>query len=143
MLHYPSHVSLESALWHHGLIPEAVVETASVTAFRARRFDTPLGRFTFTRVSAWDPRAGVEAVELAPDTWAFVASPLRAIADLVYLRREVTWEADGVGLLTESLRIEPEDLDGMATEDAEETAAAIRDRRTRAYLAGLLQELGR
>ena len=39
----PSHVSLESALAHHGLIPEAVQQTSSVTAHRSRSFTTDLG----------------------------------------------------------------------------------------------------
>jgi hypothetical protein len=86
LLHAPSHISLETALSHHGLIPEEVYQTASVTAARGRAFDTPIGRFTFQHVPARDPRAGVRAVKLGFDTWAFVASPLRAIADIVYLR---------------------------------------------------------
>ena len=40
-------ISLETALSYHGLIPEAVYQTASVTAARGRAFDTSIGRFTF------------------------------------------------------------------------------------------------
>lgn len=54
---------------------------------RSRVYETPIGRFTFQRVLARNPRAGVEAVNVGQDAWAFVASALRAIADLVYLRR--------------------------------------------------------
>jgi hypothetical protein len=36
LLHAPSHVSLETALSYHGLIPEAVYQTASVTVARSR-----------------------------------------------------------------------------------------------------------
>ena len=37
-LHAPSHVSLESALAYHGLIPEAVYQVASITVARSREF---------------------------------------------------------------------------------------------------------
>jgi predicted transcriptional regulator of viral defense system len=110
LLHAPSHISLETALSYHGLIPEAVYQTASVTVARSRSFDTPIGRFTFQRVPARNPRAGVQAVKLGHNAWAFVASALRAIADIVYLRPSVVWIKDGLGFLTDSLRIEEEDL---------------------------------
>ncbi len=51
-LHYPSHISLQSALaWHHP-IPEAVYQVSSVTNSRSRSFATPLGYFSFQRVPA-------------------------------------------------------------------------------------------
>ena len=112
MLHFPSQLSLETALAHHGLIPEAVHQVASVTSGRSRTFDTPLGRFVFGRVPCDDQRAGVKATRLDGDAWAFLATPLRAIADLIYLRRAVSWERDGLSFLLESMRIEREDLGG-------------------------------
>jgi hypothetical protein len=142
-LHAPSHVSLESALRHHGLIPEAVREVASVTVARSRRYVTPLGAFSFRRVPASMPRAGVRAVEVAPGVWAFVAGPLRAVADLVYLRREVSWERDGLGFLAESLRIERDDLDRISWRGFGEIRRGIRNSRVGAYLDGLREELGR
>jgi predicted transcriptional regulator of viral defense system len=50
VLHSPSHVSLESALAYHGLIPEAVYQVSSVTLARSREYFTPLGVFSFRRV---------------------------------------------------------------------------------------------
>jgi hypothetical protein len=46
----PSYISLETALSHHGWIPEAVYTLTSVSMGRSREFETPLGRFSFTRV---------------------------------------------------------------------------------------------
>lgn len=136
-LHSPSHVSLESALAYHGFIPEAVYQVASVTVARSRSFSTPAGFFTFQRVPTSMPRAGVEAVEVARGAWAFVATPLRAIADLVYLRRTVRWSAGGLAYLTDSLRIDEEDLAGIALDRWEETREAFQDKRTRDYLEGV------
>ena len=137
VLHAPSHISLESALAHHGLIPEAVYQVSSVTGGRSREFSTPLGVFSFRRVPARVPRAGVEAMEVARDAWAFIASPLRAIADAVYLRKDITWNRNGLGYLTESLRIEEDDLRSLSFGARREILYSIRSRRVKAYIEGL------
>jgi hypothetical protein len=143
LMHAPSHISLETALSYHGLIPETVYQVASVTAARSRTFDTSIGRFTFQRVPARNPRAGVQAVKLGQDTWAFVASALRAVADIVYLRPSVVWRNDGLGFLTDSLRIEEEDLGRIELSSCGEILESLRSRRVRDYLEGLRKELTR
>jgi len=143
MLHAPSQVSVETALSYHGLIPEAVYQVASVTGQRSRSFATPIGRFDYFRVPCDALRAGVRAHRVAPDAWAFISEPLRAVADLVYLRRQVRWEHDGLGFLTESLRIEPDDLQGLSFDAFDEIRDSMRNKRTRAYLEGMRRELGR
>jgi len=83
----PSYVSLESALAFHGLIPEAVFTTTSVTAARPELLETPLGRFDYRHISPsllWgyaEERLGADA----PST-ALVATPEKALLDLIYLR---------------------------------------------------------
>lgn len=47
LLCFPSHVSLESALAYHALIPEAVYGVTSATLQRGREYATPLGHFTY------------------------------------------------------------------------------------------------
>ncbi len=136
-LHAPSHVSLESALAWRGLIPEAVYHVSSVTVERSREFTTPLGVFSFLRVPALSPRAGVETLEVARNTWAFIATPLRAIADLLYLNKNISWRQDGLSYLTESLRIEKEDLDALRFDVLDEILESLRSRRVCAYLKGL------
>ena len=143
LLHSPSHISLESALSHHALIPEAVFQVSSVTVHRSRSFQTPLGAFAFYRVPSNHPRAGVRAEKLDTDAWAFVASPLRAVADLVYLRKKVSWSRGGLGFLTDSMRIEEGDLRALPLDDFDEIHESIRNRRTQRYLMGLGKELRR
>jgi len=143
LLHYPSHISLESALSHHGLIPEAVYQVTSVTSGRSRSYTTPLGVFSYRTVPASPPRAGVVMVQMGDARWAFIATSLRAIADLVYLRKKVTWNSDGSRFLTESMRIEQDDLRDIPVDEFDEIMRSIRDRRTRKYLSGLRQEVGR
>ncbi len=138
----PSHVSFETALWHHGLIPEAVRQVSSAILERSRRYSTPLGTFSFHRVPEKTPRAGVAHVEVEPATWVFVAEPLRAIADLLYVRRHVSWDRDGLGFLSSSMRIEVDELREISWGAFDAISESIRSRRVRAYLHGLRQELG-
>jgi hypothetical protein len=141
LLHSPSHISLESSLAHHGLIPEAVYEVASVTSARSRLVTTPVGVFSFTRVPALNPRAGVRAQKIDGRSWVFIASPLRAIADLIYVRKEVTWGQDGPAFLMDSMRIERDDLRKISFDNLDEVCDSIRDRRTANYLRGLFLEM--
>lgn len=141
MLHSPSHISLESALSHHGLIPEAVYQVASVTSRRSRDFHTPVGVFSFVRVPANDPRAGVQALKVDARSWAFVATPLRAIADLIYTRKAVSWDKDGPAFLTESMRIERDDLEIIPFDSLDEICDSLRSRRVTGYLRALAREM--
>ncbi len=140
---FPSHVSLESALAHHALIPEAVFGVTSATLRRSREYDTPLGHFTYVRIPTADPSAGVKAVRLDRHWWAFVASPLRAIADLVCARRRIAWRTDGVAFLTDSMRIDREDLRSLPLDDFEEICTSFRNPRVQTYLTGLREALRR
>ncbi|WP_337848238.1 hypothetical protein [Sphingomonas sp.] len=105
-----SYISFETALAHHGWIPEAVYVTASATPARKTvEYDTPvMGRFIFHPLATHDYQflAGVGRQKLGTLT-AFVASPLRALLDLVALRKQ-RWE--GLDWLTSGLRIDPEHL---------------------------------
>jgi predicted transcriptional regulator of viral defense system len=79
-----SYVSLQSALAHHGLIPEGVPTVTSVTTGRPREFRTPEGNHIFRHVR----RAfftGYRKIEVSPGQEAFVATPEKALLDLVYL----------------------------------------------------------
>jgi len=136
----PSHVSLETALAYYGLIPEAVYQVASVCTQRRRTFDTPLGVFSYYCVPTKAPRAGVVAVTMPAPFWAYVATPLRAIADMVYLNRTVSWQKDGPGYLIESLRIDEEDLRELEFDRCTEITAAFRSRRVRDFLKGMQKE---
>lgn len=79
-----SYVSLQSALAHYNLIPEFTPVTTSVTSSRPASWDTPLGSFTFRHIKI-DLFYGYERVQVAPQQFAFVASPEKALLDLVHL----------------------------------------------------------
>jgi predicted transcriptional regulator of viral defense system len=79
-----SYVSLHSALSWYGMIPEFVPSVTSITTGRPQSIETSLGRFEFRHVSKkyfW----GYLQIELKSGLKAFVASPEKALLDLIYL----------------------------------------------------------
>lgn len=79
----PSYVSLDFALQHHGLIPEAVHEVNSVTARRAKTFDTPVGHFVYIHAADDWYQPGVSLANTVGGMNYFVASPEKALCDKI------------------------------------------------------------
>ena len=80
-----SYVSLQSALAHHGLIPEAVPVTTSVTTLRPARWETSLGGYEYRHVKT-ELLFGYQLIDLGDDQQALVATPEKALLDLVHLQ---------------------------------------------------------
>jgi predicted transcriptional regulator of viral defense system len=88
LLQRASYVSAQSALAFHGLIPDIVHVTASVTAGRPERLETPLGIFEFRHIKP-EYLHGYTMAKLEgskPDQQALVATPEKALLDLIYLQ---------------------------------------------------------
>jgi predicted transcriptional regulator of viral defense system len=79
-----SYVSLQSALGHFGMIPEHVPKVTAVTTQRPGRVETPLGHFLFRHIKK-DWFTGYRQVDVGSNQNAFVATPEKALLDLVYL----------------------------------------------------------
>jgi predicted transcriptional regulator of viral defense system len=79
-----SYVSLQSALAYYSMIPEYVPVTTSVTTSRPASWETPLGIFNFRHIQVgfFD---GYRLVDLGERQQAFIASPEKALLDLIYL----------------------------------------------------------
>ena len=79
-----SYISCQSALAHYGLIPEYVPVIVSVTTARPGRWETPLGIFEFHHIKT-DWLRGYRLIELGGGQKASVASPEKALLDLIHL----------------------------------------------------------
>jgi len=79
-----SYVSLQSALAYHGLIPEHVPVVTSVTTSRPENLQTGLGGYSFRHLRPVH-FFGYLRQEVARGLEAFVATPEKALLDLVYL----------------------------------------------------------
>ena len=138
-IHGPSYVSLETALSHHGWIPEAVQAITSVALGRARSFDTPVGLFSFTCVPQRRFLSGVRRASAEDGGAFFLATPLKALADHVYALR-CDWH--GATPVLESLRVEDESLADLTGELFDEVMSAYEPGRVSRFLAGLRKDLG-
>jgi predicted transcriptional regulator of viral defense system len=79
-----SYVSLQSALAHHSLIPEHVPVVTSVTTGRPQRRDNAFGSFEYHHCPPGQLN-GFRVEPLGGNQEAFVATPKKALADLVHL----------------------------------------------------------
>jgi hypothetical protein len=135
-------VSFESALSLHGWIPESVHTTASVTpARKSQQFEHPhFGHFSFHPLAIREGHflERVERVEMNRQ-FALIATPLRALMDLVCLRK-VAWS--GVQWLMENLRVDPDSLHSLTRSDFGVLAAVYKQRRVRDFLGALAGALG-
>ena len=133
---WPSYVSLQSALSWHGLIPEAVPVTTSITTRRPGSNKTPLGLFQYRHVKPaffW----GYAETRFDNGQTAFIARPEKALLDLCYL----TPGADSPDYIR-TLRIDPEgfvDLSQLQA-DAERSGSAKLKRFADQFTAWLNEE---
>ena len=111
-LYGPSYLSLQYALAHYALIPEGVTEVTSVSLTRGKRFETPVGRFSYHAVPERAFGIGVDQVEIKKGVSCLMATREKALADTLYLTRglRLTNDREMRSYLTDSLRIEEEAL---------------------------------
>lgn len=112
-----SYISFETALSYHGWIPESVFTTASVSPGRKtlEYVTEAFGSFAFHPVAIHQYRllTSVDRVVLGKQT-ALVAQPLRAILDLVALRKQ-PWQ--GLDWLTSGMRVDEAQLIALKRAD--------------------------
>lgn len=134
----PSYVSLESALSRHGWIPEAVYSLTSVSLGKSKDFKTPLGVFSYSCVPQKVLYTGVERLADDAGNIFLIASPMKALADYVYVNQK-DWA--GLKPVAESLRIEPEEFESVNSEDLDELIENYTSRRVQKFLKGLRKDL--
>jgi len=137
-----SYVSFETALSHHGWIPEAVYTTASVTPGRkSLAYEHPtFGTFSYHPL-AIQPGYFLELVERKKisEQAMLVAEPIRALLDLVCLRK-AEWR--GMGWLIDDLRIDAGYLRHVTSADIRTLGLVYKQARVKTFLKSLARELG-
>ena len=141
LVYGPSFVSLDSALSFHGLIPERVEATTSVTTKRPKKFDSPVGSFIYRRAPLGYFHMGMDRVEEG-DVAFLIAVPERALADKIRDDRghPIRTQTDAARYLFDDLRIDREDFEQMDPGFLGKLAEAARSRRI-AICASLLDKL--
>ncbi len=85
-IYHPSYVSLETALGHYGIIPEAVFTTTSITTKKTKNFETnDFGKFSYQKIKkeAFD---GFETFTKNNVSYK-IAFPEKALIDFFYLNK--------------------------------------------------------
>lgn len=136
-----TYISAESALSFHGWIPEAVHTVLSINAkgkSHSYEHDT-LGKFEFRRmtVNSGYFLQSVARHELQNQV-ALIAEPLRALLDLVYLRK-LPWQ--GFDFLVAGLRIEEEQLRSVTWLDVSRLLDIYKGKREREFIEELQRSL--
>jgi predicted transcriptional regulator of viral defense system len=78
---YPAYISLQTALFQHGMIEQVPSATYAITLARPRRVNTPMGTVSFHRV----PPALFLGFDLTQQGDAKIANPEKALFDTLYL----------------------------------------------------------
>lgn len=111
-LYGPSCVSLDSALSYHGLIPERVYQTSSVTTRLSKTFQTDLGLFDYTQVGSAYFSLGISNHGDSKSGYFMIARPEKALWDKMVLTSGILFRSkmDVLRFLEKDLRIELTDL---------------------------------
>jgi hypothetical protein len=133
----PSYISLESALYYHGWIPEAVYTVTSACVKRSKEIKTPLGLFSFTHIPSNNFFAGVERISSSNGIF-LIASPWRALLDYIYV-----YKKDWVGLkpVIESLRIDAVHFQNVDFRLLEEMKEATRSVLVKKFIDSVKKEI--
>ena len=82
-LYGPSYISLQSALRYYGLIPEHVFTICSMTTKPSKIFQNTLATFEYVHTDQQVFPIGVRVVTFADGTSVLMASPEKALCDLI------------------------------------------------------------
>lgn len=80
-----SYVSLESAMWYWGIIPERVYHVTSVTTKTSKEYHNDIGTFSYQHLDTPYYSFGIKSVKLSERQYAMVASPEKCICDKIIL----------------------------------------------------------
>jgi len=131
LMYGPSYISMEYALQHYGLIPEAVETITSVTCGRSRSFVTPLGSFTYRKIPIQAFCTGMDLLRPEEGQPFLMAIPEKALADKLVSDRGagIRNEKELSSYLNESLRIPHGELAHLRSSRIAAIACSYRSRR--------------
>ncbi|NGX42766.1 MAG: hypothetical protein K940chlam7_01053 [Chlamydiae bacterium] len=127
LIYGPSYVSKEYALSYYGMIPERVEAVTSMTTKKNKTFHTPFGTFTYQHLHERRYAVGVNWVELEEGRHFFLASPEKALADIVVSFRDIRSKKEMATHLRENLRIDESALGELDRSRMHKIAAEYRN----------------
>ncbi len=110
LIYGPSYISLEYALSWYGLIPERVENISNMTTKRSKVFKTPIGEFAYRSLPVSKYALGIGRVTIDANRSALMATPEKALADLLARTEILTSMKEFEEHLFENLRISEEEF---------------------------------
>ncbi|MCG8618090.1 MAG: hypothetical protein MI802_17900 [Desulfobacterales bacterium] len=94
MIYGPSYITGQTALSYWGLIPERVEQVINMTFKRKKRFPTPVGDFSYLYCRKSVYPIGVKLENVGEGKKIFIASPEKALCDLVAVQSHLRLKGD-------------------------------------------------
>lgn len=138
----PSYISFEYALSWYGLIPERVEVCTCATCCKnkSKKFITPFGNFLYRDIPQTVYPLGVSLEREGGYSYQ-IASPEKALCDMLYIKPSVSSVEDLLNMLFEDLRIEEEDFYALRQDKMQEYAAKYNKKNLK-LLVNLLKQEG-
>lgn len=116
-LYGPSYISLDSALFHWGLIPERVFEISSVTPRMSKKIMVQNVVYSYTHLPITYYPVGIQSISLTKTQTVLIASPEKALCDKVITTAGINLRSkqQAMAFLVEDLRIEKDQLRELNT----------------------------
>jgi len=111
-LYGPSYISLESAMFYWGLIPERVFEITCVTNKLSKKFESNNQIYSFTHVPLPYYTFGIQQLSLTETQTIMIASKEKSICDKIITSAGIQLRSkkQAITYLVEDLRIEKDSL---------------------------------
>jgi len=139
----PSYISLETALSYWGFIPERVYEISAVTSKTSKKYNTPIGRFSYETLPFPYYSFGIKSIQLQPKQFALMASPEKAVCDKIILTSGINLRsiAQTKDFLLEDLRMDEAKLRTLNTSEMNDWIADAPKKNSLEMLIKTLNEL--
>lgn len=106
----PSYISFEYALSYYGMIPERVEQLTSATTGKSKKFNTPIGLFSYQYLPIEKYAIGITIKQLDDYHSVFIATPEKALLDCVYCSRGLSNKIELPQYFRDDLRIDETSL---------------------------------
>jgi hypothetical protein len=90
LIYGPSYITGQTALAFWNMIPERVEMIISMTAKRKKRFDTPVGSFSYWHCPQKAFPAGIRLEDAGDQKKFFIASPEKALCDITAMQIHIS-----------------------------------------------------
>ncbi len=133
LLYGPSYLSYEWALSYYGMIPEGVYVVTSACAIKPKNYTTPLGTFEYSYLSHARYAVGIDQKKNNAGNF-LIATPEKALADLVHMKSKGLSGKDLLEDLIEARRIDEQVLKNLDKSHLAEISECYRSQTVHNFL---------